>query len=149
MPVPPAFESALDVDHPGWVTWQLSDDTRFNSVLGKMIMQGDGDIARIRMFPEHVHTNLHDNVHGGVLLAFADVALFAGAKLLGMKTADDAVTLDLSMQFLGSGKGGMPLDAEVDLLRETGRLVFLRGIISQQHGRVAAFSGTLRKATIR
>lgn len=131
------------------MTWHLLDDTRFNSVLGKMIVRREGDIARLRMFPQHLHTNLHDNVHGGVLLAFADVALFAGAKTLGMATSTDAVTLDLSMQFLGSGEVGMPLDAEVELLRETGRLVFLRGILTQDHGKVAAFAGTLRKATIR
>lgn len=149
MPAPLAFESVPAVDHPGWMTWHLVDDTRFNSVLGKMIVRREGDIARVRMFPEHVHTNLQDNVHGGVSLAFADVALFAAAKTLGMAAAADAVTLDLSMQFLGSGKPGVPLDAEVELLRETGRLVFLRGIIAQDHGKVAAFAGTLRKATIR
>jgi uncharacterized protein (TIGR00369 family) len=143
------FLSAEDVDNPGWLTWRLSDDTRFNAVLGKMIVRRDGDVGRVRMFPERLHTNMNDNIHGGVSLAFADVALFAGASLLGIPTAENGVTLDLNMQFIGAGKAGEPLDAEVELLRETGRLVFLRGILSQDHGRVAAFSATLRKATVR
>jgi uncharacterized protein (TIGR00369 family) len=146
---PISFIHVEDVDHPGWLTWDLSDDTRFNAVLGKMLVRRDRDVARVRIFPERLHTNMTDNIHGGVSLAFADISLFAGARMLGTATADNAVTLDLSMQFLGAGLVGSPLDAEVELLQETGRLIFLRGIISQEHGRIAAYSGTLRKTTIR
>jgi uncharacterized protein (TIGR00369 family) len=146
---PISFISVESAEHPGWMTWDLSDASRFNAVLGKMLVRRDGDVARVRIFPKQIHTNMNDNVHGGVSLTFADISLFAGARVLGMATADNAVTLDLSMQFLGAGIAGLPLDAEVELLRETGRLVFLRGIISQEHGRVAAFSGTLRKATLK
>jgi hypothetical protein len=32
-----------------------------------------------------------------------------------------------------------------ELLKETGRLLFMRGIVSQGESRVAAFSGTIRK----
>jgi uncharacterized protein (TIGR00369 family) len=145
---PTTFASVEDSDNPGWLTWQLSDTSRFNDVLGKLIVRLDGDIARVRMFPERVHTNMNDNIHGGVTLTFADVALFAGARLLGMTSTDSAVTLDLNMQFIRAGKAGEPLDADVELLRETGRLVFLRGIVFQGHGKVSAFSGTLRKATV-
>ena len=33
-----------------------------------------------------------------------------------------------------------------DFARETGRLLFLRGLIVQEEDRIAAFSGTVRKA---
>jgi uncharacterized protein (TIGR00369 family) len=144
-----SFIHVPDPANPGWMTWDLADNTRFNSLLGKMIVRRDGEIARVRIFPGRVHTNLLDGIHGGVTLALADVALFVGAGLLGGAAANDGVTLDLSMQFIGVGKAGQPLDADVELLRETGRLVFLRGIIHQSHGKVAAFSGTLRKASNR
>jgi hypothetical protein len=42
-----------------------------------------------------------------------------------------------------------PLEAEVELLKETGRLLFMRGIVSQGESRIAAFSGTIRKPTKR
>jgi uncharacterized protein (TIGR00369 family) len=145
----PSFIHVPDPAHPGWMTWDLIDKSRFNALLGKMIVQRDGDIARARIFPERIHTNLLNSVHGGVTLAFADIALFVGAELLGQSESVGGVTLDLSMQFIGAGKAGEPLDADVELLRETGRLIFLRGIIFQSHGKVAAFSGTLRKATVR
>ena len=37
--------------------------------------------------------------------------------------------------------------ARVELLRETGRLLFLRGLVVQEAGTVASFSGTVRKST--
>jgi acyl-coenzyme A thioesterase PaaI-like protein len=55
------------------------------------------------------------------------------------------VTLDLSVQFIGAGALDAPIEAEVELLRETGRLIFLRGLIVQAEQRVASFSGTVRK----
>ena len=44
------------------------------------------------------------------------------------------------------GRIGVPLDAEVELLRETKRLAIMQGKVVQEGELVAAFSGTLRKA---
>jgi len=142
----PSFIHQPDPENPGWMTWQLSDPTRFNSLLGRMMvrLEPDGQ-ARIRMFPEHVHSNLSDNIHGGTTLAFIDVALFAASRLFGLIEAGTAVTLDLSVQFIGPGRVGEPMDAVVELLRETGRLLFLRGLIVQGDNTVASFAGTIRK----
>ena len=138
-------------DHPGWLTWKLSDSTRFNGqVMGDMIVRSEGEgRARVRMFPERRHTNLQDNLHGGTILSLIDVAIFAGSRMFGLIAAGTAVTLDLSVQFIGAGVIGEPLDAEVELLKETGRLLFMRGIVVQGDERVAAFSGTIRKPTKR
>jgi uncharacterized protein (TIGR00369 family) len=145
----PAFIQADDPDHPGWQSWTLSDPTRFNAIMGKMIVRRESDVARVRMFPEHRHTNLSNNVHGGVTLAFIDIALFAGSRMFGLIEAGTAVTLDLSVQFIGAGKANAALDADVELLRETRRLLFLRGLVTQSDEKVAAFSGTIRKPTAR
>ncbi|MBA3896321.1 MAG: PaaI family thioesterase [Sphingomonadaceae bacterium] len=114
-----------------------------------MLTRRDGDLARVRMFPEHRHTNLQNNVHGGVTLAFIDVALFASSRMFGLIEAGTAVTVDLSVQFIGSGTPVQPLDAEVELLRETRRLLFLRGLVTQGSDKVAAFAGTIRKPSAR
>ncbi|MBB5686179.1 PaaI family thioesterase [Sphingobium boeckii] len=140
------FLSEPDPENPGWHTWALSDSTRFNSVLGKMILRLDPDgQARIRMFPAHIHSNLSNNVHGGTTLAFIDVSLFAASRLFGLIDPGTSVTLDLSTHFIGAGKVDEPLDAVVELLRETGRLLFLRGLIVQGDHTVASFAGTIRK----
>lgn len=142
----PQFLQHPDPDNPGWLTWELADATRFNSILGKVLVRLEGEgRARVRMAPAHIHSNLSNHVHGGALLALIDVGLFAGSRLFGLIEAGAAVTLDLSVQFIGSGKIGMPLDAEIELLRETRRLVFLRGLVVQGAHKVAAFSGTIRK----
>jgi uncharacterized protein (TIGR00369 family) len=136
-------------DHPGWMTWQLSDPTRFNSLLGPFLLRMESGIARVRMTPEHRHSNLMDNIHGGALLGFIDIALFAASRGFGLITSGTAVTLDLSVQFIGGGRINQPLEAQVELLRETGRLLFLRGLVVQDDDKVASFSGTIRKPTKR
>ena len=148
MNVHPAIRHQPDPDFPGWWTWDLADPVhagRFNATLGKILVRADGpDRGICRMFPDERHLNLQDMVHGGALLTLADLALFAGGAMAGAGVIG-AVTLALDSQFLGAARAGAPLDAEVDLLRETGRLVFLRGLLIQDGARIAAFAGTLRK----
>lgn len=142
-----ALADQPDADNPGWFNWNLKDLSRFNGqVFGKLItrLEDDGR-ARLRMFPERRNTNLNDHLHGGVLLALSDVALFVIAYQQGATSGGGAVTLDMSMQFLSPGMPDRPCDAVGEVLKETGRLVFVRGLIEQGDVRVAAFSGTLRK----
>ena len=146
---PPSFQTFDSPDHPGWMTWALSDPTRFNNLLGPFLLRMEDGVARVRMTPRHEHSNLQDNLHGGALLAFVDIALFAASRGFGVIEAGTAVTLDLSVQFIGAGKVGTPIEAQVELLRETGRLLFLRGLVVQGETKVASFSGTIRKPTRR
>jgi len=146
MALHPLIRHQPDPDHPGWWTWDLpTDDTRFNSTLGKLLVRGEGPgRARCRMFPDVRQSNLGNIVHGGAILTFIDMAMFAGGHLAGMSDVA-AVTLDLSAQFISPAQPGTPLDATVELLRETGRLAFLRGTVEQEGRPVAAWSGALRK----
>ena len=140
-----------DPEFPGWYTWHLADTSRFNEQgVGRMILRSEGkSSARLQMFPERKHSNLHNNVHGGATLAFIDTALFAGARMVLGGDVANSVTLDLTCQFVGSGKVGQPLDAVVEVLKETGRLVFARGLVEQDGHLVASFTGTLRKPSKR
>ena len=145
MDVHPLIRHAPDPEHPGWWTWELAAEDRFNAVIGKLLVRPDGPGRAVcRMFPELRHSNLGDMVHGGALLTFVDMALFAGGRLAGADVVR-AVTLDLSTRFLAPGKIGVPLDAEVELLRETKRLAFFAGRVVQEGELVASFSGALRK----
>ncbi len=142
----PAFAFGEDPEHPGWHCWKLRDESRYNGFLGKLLVRREGDLARVRMFPQRVHSNLQDSIHGGTTLGFIDVALFAAARMFGQIEAGTAVTLDLSTQFIGAGTMAEPLDAEVECLRETRRLIFMRGLVVQGDLKVAAFAGTIRKS---
>lgn len=152
----PFFTYEDDPANPGWKLWTATDPSRFNSQMGPLSVRVDGAddqrIARVRITPERRHSNLRDHVHGGALLGFIDIAMFAACRGFGVLTAGAAVTLDLSTQFIGGGAIGRPIEAQVELLRETGRMLFVRGLVVQPLGdgteeKIAAFSGTLRKST--
>jgi uncharacterized protein (TIGR00369 family) len=147
MDVHPLIRHQPDPDHPGWWSWDLSSqEDRFNAVIGKLLVRAEGPgRAACRMFPETRHSNLGGMVHGGAILTFVDMAFFAGGRLAGADVIR-AVTLDCNVKFLGRGRIGVPLDAQVELLRETGNLAFLQGRVVQEDEIVAAFSGTLRKS---
>lgn len=134
----------------GWFSWNLTDNTRYNgAVLGPLKVHHEGDRTRLRMIPQHMHTNIQDIVHGAVTLGLIDIALFAGAQTLGKGHDGPMVTLELSTQFVGAGDPARPLDAVSELVRETGKLAFVRGEVVQDDDKVAAYSGILRKLTRR
>lgn len=136
-----------DPDLPGWKRWELRDPTRFNAFLGPILVKLQDGKALVRMVPGREHSNLRDSTHGGALLGFMDVALFAAARSFGTLDAGGAVTLDLSAQFIGTSTIGEPIVAEVELLRETGRMLFMRGLVKQDASVLASFSGTVRKSS--
>lgn len=141
-----------DPENPGWHRWELADDSRFNAqTMGRMLVRPEGErCCRVRMFPERKHSNLLDMVHGAVTLALVDIALFAAMRTLLNGNAGGSVTLELSSQFIGAGALGRPLDAVVEVMRETKRLVFMRGTVVQDDDDshlVATFSGIVRKPT--
>ncbi len=139
-----------DPENPGWHRWELADDSRFNAqTMGRMLVRAESErTCRVRMFPERRHSNLLDMVHGAVTLALVDIALFAAMRTLLDGNAGGSVTLELSSQFIGAGTLGQPLDAVVEVMRETKRLVFMRGTVVQGEDDlhlVASFSGIVRK----
>lgn len=149
---PGFFVYREDPEMPGWFTWDLVDDTRFNGVvMGRMWTRREtgpgGEQCRLRMIPERKHTNLQEMIHGAVTLSLIDISLFAALRTLGGGNVEMAVTLELSTQFIGAGKTDRPLDSVVELVRETGRLMFLRGMVVQEDYTVASFSAIIRKAT--
>jgi acyl-coenzyme A thioesterase PaaI-like protein len=130
----------------GWYSWNLIDRTRYNTaVLGDMHVRREGTQCRLRMFPERKHTNLGDNIHGAVTLGLIDIALFATMHVVGSGNAGPSVTVELSTQFVGAGDPERPLDAVSEIVRETGRMLFLRGQCMQGDDVVASYSGIVRK----
>jgi len=147
---PPFDYRALSPDEAdgesGWYSWNLVDRTRYNSaVLGELRVRGEGAACRLRMFPERRHTNLGDNIHGAATLGLIDIALFATMHVVGSGNAGPSVTVELSTQFVGAGDPEHPLDAVTEIVRETGRLLFLRGQCVQGDEVIASYSGIVRK----
>ncbi|MBV7260188.1 PaaI family thioesterase [Erythrobacter crassostreae] len=140
------FDHLPDPDNPGWHRWNLKDETLFNgAVMGKLITRREGDKCRLRMFPERRHENLQGIIHGAVSLGLIDISMFTTMHVVGSGNAGPSVTLELSTQFIGGGDPSRPLDAVTQIIRETGKLVFVRGEVLQDDDTVAAFSGIIRK----
>ncbi|MCX9147655.1 PaaI family thioesterase [Erythrobacter sp. WG] len=141
------FEHGPDPANPGWRHWNLKDETLFNgAVMGKLITRVDADgKARLRMFPERRHENLSGVIHGAIILSLIDISLFVTMHTIGTGNAGPSVTLELSTQFVGGGDPKRPLDAVTEIVRETGKLVFVRGMVVQEDETVASFSGIVRK----
>ena len=132
-------------EHPGWHEWRVPG--AFNlEVVGLLLVRDEGGgTARTRIFPAPQMGNVHGAIHGGIISAFADASLFAGPGVLTRQDLAASVTVELSVQFTGSGSMAEPLDALVTILRETGRMIFVQGRIVQGDNVVAGFSGIIRK----
>lgn len=144
----PLTSADTTTDETAWMPCDTGAPGRFNSVFGPLLLRLEGaGQARVRMQLEEAHANRSSNLHGGAALAFIDVASISAARAFGLVEPGAAVTLDLSAQFIGAGMIGQPLDAVVELLRETRRLIFLRGLLVQGDRKVASFAVTFRKPT--
>ncbi|WCT73700.1 PaaI family thioesterase [Sphingomonas naphthae] len=108
-------------------------------------VEGDRSRARVETGPDNA--NLQGALHGGFLLSLVDQLLFLGPALAGQLPLGAVVTIDAGVKFIGGGKVGEPIDAVVERIAETGRMIFLRGTMTQGERIVATFEGTMRKMT--
>ena len=84
-------------------------------------------------------------VHGGFLAALADQLLFIGPAVLGVEGAPGGSTVELSMQFFAPVRLDAEIEVTTEMLRNTRRLVSVRGLFEQAGQGCASFAGTLRK----
>jgi acyl-coenzyme A thioesterase PaaI-like protein len=131
----------------GWTAWADPHPDTFLQAIGRGYMRGLGVTkAQVGLETRSSHRNRLDTLHGGFIAAFADHAYFGALWAMGHEAQINGVTVDLTMQYLGAGTVGPDLIAEVDLLRETGRMMFLRMVMTQDGQPIAASTATIRKA---
>lgn len=142
-----SIESAEEVQGGEWKMLERVATGGFSELIGhpRYRVRPDGSVeCRAETGPQH--RNLVGSLHGGYLMAFIDQALFVITRpRLG---PGDAVTLTCNTEFLGAAVPGKPLDASGEILRETRRLLFVRGLVTQEGEAVCAFSATLRKVPL-
>jgi uncharacterized protein (TIGR00369 family) len=142
-----AIRPVVEGPRAGWCEWVEPIPGTFLSLLGPVFSRVEGDRrAAIELEPRPEHRNRLGSLHGGFLASFADHAYFSAMVVMGRPAQANAVTVDLSMQYLGAGKADRVLRADVELLGETGRLLFMRMTLAQDGIPIAASTATLRKA---
>jgi uncharacterized protein (TIGR00369 family) len=107
----------------------------FGELLGIVVTHREAGRARleVELRPELLNS-MHD-AHGGVVMALADVALAVAAMPLE-GPARGAITVDLSVTFVGPGRGR--LVAEGRCLRAGKELAFSEGEVRDAGGNLVA-----------
>jgi acyl-coenzyme A thioesterase PaaI-like protein len=137
--------AAPDPEHSGWFSWGEFPRGSFAAATGRLLFKPDGPGRAIcRIFPTQAHMNMGGSLHGGSVMSFIDMAMFAGGLCAGMQRGH-YVTLDLTTHFLARGQAGSALDAHVELVRQTGGHAFLQGVVRQNDEPCYSFSGTLKR----
>lgn len=133
----------------GWRAWHARPEGRFVDGLGDVFYRLDIPVVRTAIETARKHANGLGYLHGGFLMAFVDVAMMATARAALEQGA--AVTLNSSVDFLSPGTVGEPLEAAGRIVKETGRLIWVAGMLSQNSGKaeICQWHGMLRKVSRR
>jgi uncharacterized protein (TIGR00369 family) len=137
-------ETLTDGPHAGWTRWRRDPDGRFASLLGDFLFrQTDSGDVLCRMETDRRHSNGLGYIHGGFIMSFIDMAMFAF--IFRQLENSAAVTLSCATDFLSAGIVGEPIEASGEVLKETGKMLFVRGLVTQNGTSIASFTGTMRK----
>jgi len=137
--------ATADPDNDGWFSWGEFPRGSFAGATGRLLFKPDRPgRALTRMFPTEAHVNMGGSLHGGAVMSFIDMSLFAGGLCAGMARGH-YVTLDLTTHFLARGMPGSPLEAEVELVRQTRSFAFMQGVVRQNGEPCYSFTGTLKR----
>ncbi|MCG2841579.1 PaaI family thioesterase [Sandaracinobacter sp. RS1-74] len=129
----------------GWRLWHPQPEGRFVDTLGEIHYRDEPPGVLAVIETGHRHSNYLGFLHGGFLMAFIDVAMFAAVRHLPGHTG--AVTVQCATDFLGAGIVGKPLEGRGHIVRETGKLIWVAGTLTQDDGEtlVCQWHGLLRK----
>lgn len=125
----------------GWRTW--TDEPFEYESAGPFYFTVDeqGPVTAFRV--ERKHMNAGGVVHGGCLMTFADLSLFAIAHA-GMEGVY-GVTVAFTCEFLDGVREGERVEARGEVLRQGRSLSFVRGVATVEGRPVLNFSGTIKQ----
>lgn len=140
---------SLNAEHaPEWRWTQPNEDGKgFAALIGPIQYRrvGKGKAqARFLANPDK-HSNPLGGVHGAFQAAFAELCLGLPLVVENTLPAGGCVTVDLSLQYYANSAPGEPLIADVELVKETGRMAFVRGTLSQGGTLMTGFNAIMRK----
>ena len=138
--------SSADAADEGWQSFGNIPRGNFATTIGPLhYRDAGGGAVQVRMIPTESLLNFGGSVHGGAVMTFIDMALFAGGNIIG-RPSGHYVTLDCATHFIARTMAGAPLDAFVRVVGQTkGGMVFLSGHCEQNGQPTHSFTGTLKK----
>lgn len=132
------------VDTGEWAGWLHWPNDPYEAQSGPFYTRHDANgttRCAFRVAPHHL--NAGGVIHGGCLMTFADMALFAVAwpELRGRK----AVTINLSAQFVGTAPVGSLVEATGDIVQVSRRLVTTRCVIASDGQSILSATAMIRR----
>ncbi|WP_374764916.1 PaaI family thioesterase [Yunchengibacter salinarum] len=126
----------------GFRPW--GDTDPFEQLVGPFYLRRKNDgTHEAAMMPEPRHCNAGGMLHGGLLMSFADYALFVIAR---HALKDDlGVTVTFDSQFIAPARPDAVLMADGAVVRATGSLIFVRGAIRQDESTVLTINGIVKR----
>lgn len=114
---------------PASAGWSLLASDSYTNLIGPLWHRRDvdGNAPRFAMLSDRQHVNFHGIVHGGMLMSFADTAL--GITVWEMVGQQPCVTIQFGMQFLEAVQVGDFIEIDVEVLRRSLTVVFVRGTL--------------------
>lgn len=139
------MEQTMDELLKGYQTWELGHDP-FEDQIGPLYFkeQDDGSY-RCAFIADERHVNGGGFMHGGMLMTFADFALFVIARPALLPEGVHAVTVSFSSDFTSSAHPGEFVEATGDIVHETRGMIFVRGTIFTGDRTLMRFSGVIKK----
>jgi len=129
----------------GWSRW--SGDP-FEDAVGPFYFRTGPDGRRVTAFrAQPKHMNGLGKMHGGCLMAVADMALFTIAR--DALAGQPGVTVALDSVFLNPGNLGDLVEATGEVTRAGGSLIFVRGQVAAEQRTLLTFSGVIKKLRVR
>lgn len=136
------------MDSGEFAGWRYWEGDPFETRSGPFFFRREEDGSyRAAFRAEDRHMNGGGSMHGGCMLTFADFALFAIAT--DALAGEQAVTLNLSGDFLGPIASGALVEARGEVTRGGGKTIFVRGLVTGDGTPTLSFTGIIRRLSRR
>ena len=117
-------------------------DGQFADLVGPLYMRRDATGISYGFRVEARHGNVRGNLHGGMLMTLADQVL--GLTVVQALGHMSLATISLNNEFVAAANVGDWLVGRAEIMRRTGSLVFIRGVIRRGDDVILNASGIWR-----
>jgi uncharacterized protein (TIGR00369 family) len=119
----PAAHEA-EVFDPAGAGWEIVGGTAFGELVGPIWRHEEGGQLRFGFVALPKHGNRAGNLHGGMLMTFADQAMAMTARQA--TSGKPHATIELNIQFVGTVRIGEFVEARCEVVRATRSVVFMQ-----------------------
>ncbi|MFT7405184.1 PaaI family thioesterase [Zhongshania sp.] len=135
-----------DIESSDWMAMPMPEGDSFDSLLDPYQFRKVAAGKAEALFETNTHSqNGQNGLHGGLLAARAEQVLYLPLYVNRSVALRRVVTIDMTLQYVAGGNVGLPILAEIELIQETGRMGFIRGVLKQEGRVLTSFTATLRK----